>query len=317
MATAAPRPLTASDVKRSRRRRRALRAPYFFVAPAALLYVAFMLVPIVYALWLSFRGYRVQGGGILAARRQVFVGLSNYTDAVTDPDFLAGFGRLALYGLIAIPLTLGLALVFALLLDTYRVRARRFSRVAIFIPYAVPGVVASLMWGFLYLPGTSPFSHITRALGLGTIPFLDDPQVFFSIANIAIWGGIGFNMVVIYTALRGLPAEVYEAARLDGASEWQIAWRIKIPLVAPALVLTGLFSLIGTLQVYGEPTTLQPMTTSISATWVPLMTVYRDGFTRDNLPLASAESVLLALFTVVLSVALLRSTQRKAFQEEQ
>ena len=144
-------------------------------------------------------------------------------------------------------------------------RAKRFSRTAIFIPYAVPGVIASLLWGFMYLPSTSPFCYITKELGLGEIPFLGAGGIYPSIANIAVWGGVGFNMIIIYTSLRGIPSELYEAARIDGANEWQIAWRIKIPLVAPALVLTGLFALIGTLQVYGEPTTLQPMTNEISA----------------------------------------------------
>ena len=114
------------------------------------------------------------------------------------------------------------------------------------------------MWGFMYLPSTSPFSYITEAWAAGPIPFLDLPLLFPSVANIAIWGGVGFNMIIIYTALRGIPADIYDAARIDGASDWQIARRIKIPLIAPALVLTGLFSLIGTLQVYGEPTTLRP-----------------------------------------------------------
>ena len=81
--------------------------------------------------------------------------------------------------------------------------------------------------------------------------------MLFSVANIAVWGGTGFNMIVIYTALRAMPAELYEAARIDGASQLQIALRIKIPMVAPALVLTFFFSIIATLQVFSEPTTLR------------------------------------------------------------
>ena len=124
----------------------------------------------------------------------------------------------------------------------------------------------------------------------------------------------GIYLARVY-AMAAVPDETMEAARLDGASEWQIAWRIKVPLVTPALVLTGLFSLIGTLQVYGEPTTLKPMTSAISWTWVPLMKIYRDAFLRDDLPLAAASSVLLALGTLVLSVVLLRLTQRRALGE--
>ena len=93
--------------------------------------------------------------------------------------------------------------------------------------------------------------------------------MLFSVANIGIWGGTGYNMIVIYTSLRSLPQEVYEAARLDGCSETQIALRIKVPMVLPALVLTGLFSIIATLQVFSEPTMLQPLAKTISTTWTP------------------------------------------------
>ncbi|WP_328296150.1 sugar ABC transporter permease [Kineococcus sp. NBC_00420] len=288
-------------------------APYLFLAPALVLFAVFLVVPIGYAVCLSLRGLRVSGSGPFGRREETFIGLDNYATALTSTDFLEGFGRLLAYGVIAVPLTLGLALVFALLLDATTTTAKRFSRTAIFIPYAVPGVIASLLWGFLYLPTTSPISDVTQALGLGAIPFLSGSTLYGSVANIAIWGGVGFNMIIIYTSLRGIPAELHEAARLDGASELQIAVRVKVPLVAPALVLTALFALIGTLQVYGEPTTLRPMTTSISQTWVPLMTIYRDAFTRDDLPLAAAASVLLAVGTLVVSVVLLRLAQRRAF----
>ncbi|PWD52080.1 ABC transporter permease [Serinibacter arcticus] len=301
---------TSIPVRRSRRR---WVAPYLFLLPAGVLFIAFLAIPIVYAVYLSLRGLKVTGSGPFGTREETWVGLDNYVRTFTDPEFFAGFGRLALYGLIAIPLTLGLALLFALLLDLPRVRAARFSRVAIFIPYAVPGVIASLLWGFLYLPSTSPLNWFTERLGLPDVLMLQGGALFPAIANIAIWGGVGFNMIIIYTSLRGIPGEVLEAARIDGANESTIARRIKIPLVSPALVLTGLFALIGTLQVYGEPTTLRPMTNAISQTWVPLMKIYRDAFTRDDLSLAAASSVVLAIGTLVLSVLLLRATRGSSF----
>jgi multiple sugar transport system permease protein len=213
------------------RKERRLLAPYLFTAPAIVLYIIFTVIPVAYAIWLSTRAYRVEGG-LVGRKVDVFVGFENYLAVFNDPAFTAGFGRLAIYGLISVPLTLGLALLFALLLDVPAARAKRFSRTAIFIPYAVPGIVAALMWGFMYLPSTSPFSYITRALGLGTIPFLEEDGLFGSLANIAIWGGVGFNMIIIYTSLRSIPEEIYESARLDGAGEVQIAMQIKVPLVA-------------------------------------------------------------------------------------
>ena len=288
-----------------RRRRKRSVAPYLFSAPAMVLYLAFTVVPVVYALWMSFFAQRITGGGVLGTKQTVFVWFENYAGVLSDSALLAGLGRLALYGVIAVPLTLGLALLFALLLDAPGARFTRFTRTAIFVPYAVPGVVAALMWGFMYLPSTSPFSYVTRALGLGSIPFLEPHGLYGAFANIAVWGGVGFNMLVIYTSLQSIPGDLIEAARLDGAGEVQIALRIKVPLVGPALVLTSIFGILGALQLYGEPLTLKPLTNSISDTWAPLMTIYRDAFALDNLPSAAAASMVLAIGTAIVSLAVL------------
>ena len=103
------------------------------------------------------------------------------------------------------------------------------------MPYAVPGVVATLMWGYLYGPDFGPFAQITNALGLGPPPFFTQTGMLFSIMNIVNWEFIGYNMIIIYAALRSIPRELYEAARVDGASEKRIAWSIKIPAIRPAL----------------------------------------------------------------------------------
>ncbi|RVX41450.1 carbohydrate ABC transporter membrane protein 1 (CUT1 family) [Nonomuraea polychroma] len=305
-------PTTSAPASAWRTRIRAAATPWLFATPAIVLFTLFLIVPIGYAIYLSFRGFRIEGGAF-GRRVQTFVGFDNYTAALADPEYLAGLGRVLLYGVIAVPSVLGLALLFALLLDTPRVRAQGFTRTAIFLPYAVPGVIASLLWGFLYLPSTSPLNYLAERLHAGPLDFFSPPVLYFSLANIALWSGVGFNMIIIYTSLRAIPASVYEAARIDGASELQIAWRVKIPLVAPALVLTGLFSVIGTLQLYSEPATLRPVTATISWTWVPLMKIYREAFANDNLSGAAAASVLLALGILVLSLLLLRFFQRRTF----
>ncbi|GAA4629518.1 sugar ABC transporter permease [Actinoallomurus vinaceus] len=294
------------------RRVRTAATPWLFATPAIVFFTLFVVIPIGYAIYLSFHGFRVEGGAF-GRRVQSFVGLANYHAALSDPQYVSGLGRVLIYGAIAVPSVLGLALLFALLLDTPRVRGRGFARTAIFVPYAVPGVIASLMWGFMYLPSTSPINYVAQRLHAGPLDFLSPPVLYFSLANIALWSGVGFNMIIIFTSLRSIPTSVYEAARIDGAGELQIAWRIKIPLVSPALVLTGLFSVIGTLQLYSEPATLRPMTTTISYSWVPLMKIYREAFMNDNLGGAAAASVLLALGILVISLVLLRFFQRRTF----
>jgi multiple sugar transport system permease protein len=290
-------------------------APYAFVTPAVVLYVLVLLVPIGYTLYLSVEKTQVSGLGLgTGARRQVFAGFSNYASALTDAPFLSSLLRVVIYSLILVPVMLGLALLFALLLDARRVRFQRFSRLSIFLPFAVPTVIASLLWGFLYLPTVSPFPSILSKVGLSMPNLFATHVALLSVANIGVWGGTGFNMIVMYTALRAVPSELYEAARIDGASQWQVAVRIKIPMIAPALVLTGVFSLIATLQVFNEPQTLAPLTNTISPDWMPLMRVYDLAFNDNNSYEAAALSVIIAVVMFVGSYFLLRASNKRVFE---
>ena len=285
------------------------------MAPAVTLFALTILIPIGYTLYLSLEKTQVSGLGLGAgARKQVFAGLSNYASGLTDPAFLSSLVRVLVYSLILLPVMLGLALLFALLLDARRVKFQRFSRLSIFLPYAVPTVIGSLLWGFLYLPTVSPFPAILSRLGLSMPNLFATHTVLFSVANIGVWGGIGFNMIVMYTALRAVPTELYEAAWIDGASQVQIALRIKIPMIAPALVLTGVFSMIATLQVYNEPQTLYPLTNTISLDWMPLMRVYDLAFNYNNIYGAAALAMLIAAFMFVLSYGLLWVSNKRVFQ---
>lgn len=295
--------------------RRSLRprvAPWLFVAPALLLAAGLLAAPILYTLWLSVRGRAVTGGG-LGVVSETFVGIDNYLRVLGDPALYAGFGRLLLYAAIAVPGTMLLALLFALLLDNPSTRLGRLSRITIFVPYAVPGVIAALMWGFLYLPGVSPFLAATDALGLDRPDLMGPDSIFFAVANVSIWGAVGFNMVILYTSLRGLPQELYDAARLDGCSELQLALRIKLPLIVPGLVFTGLFSIIGALQVFSEPNTLMTLTNAIGSDWVPMMLVYRNAFITNDLYGASAMAIVITAVTVIASLVLLKVLQKRAF----
>ncbi|GGV40612.1 ABC transporter permease [Streptomyces longisporoflavus] len=291
-------------------------APYAFLFPAALLFALFFALPIGYALWLSLHKVEVDGLGLgKNARHEVWAGIGNYTDALTDSELLHGALRVLGYGAIVIPVMLGLALLFALLLDTERVRLTPFTRLAIFLPYAVPGVIAALLWGFLYLQDVSPFFYVLDKLGLPQPDLLDGGPLYLALSNIAVWGGTGFNMIVIYTSLRSIPAEVHEAAKLDGCSQLQIALRIKIPMVAPSLVLTFFFSIIATLQVFSEPTTLKPLTNSVSTTWSPLMKVYQDAFGKGDINSAAATAVIIAVVTLLLSFGFLRAANSRTKKE--
>ena len=307
--------MTSQALTRKRRSMQPRLAPWLFVAPAVILAAGLLLAPLLYTLWLSFQGRKISGSG-LGVAQEVFVGFDNYARTLTDGDLFAGFGRLLIYCAISVPITMVLALVFALLLDNASTRLGRFSRISIFVPYAVPGVIAALMWGFLYLPGVSPILAIFEALGLDQPDLMGQGSIFFAIANISIWGNVGFNMVILYTSLRGLPQELYDSARLDGCSELQLALRIKLPLIVPGVILTGIFTVIGALQVFSEPNTIQTLTNSVGSDWVPMMLVYRDAFVTNDLYGASATAIVITAVTLIASLGLLTVLQRRAFGEE-
>lgn len=291
------------------RRRVSLTRPHHvfawvLIAPAVVLFVFVFVIPIVYSGGLSLMG-TAAGASAYGVREEVFVGLGNYTKVLQDPTFWTSLGNLAVYALFLVPIMMLTAMLFALLLDLPRARLRAFSRMAIFLPYGVPSVIAALMWGFLYVPEISPIYQLADTFGLQFPTLLRGDLVMTAIINVVLWGGIGFNTIILYTSLQSLPKEQIDAARIDGCNEPRIAWYIKLPHIVPATILTGLFSIIGALQVYSEPQMLSSLTPAISSTYFPLMRVYRDAFAHDDLNSASAASIILALATVLLSLLVL------------
>ena len=275
-----------------------------FTAPFVILFVLFYLVPIAYAIWQSL--LVVEREGTFGEAKEVFGGLTQYVLVFQNEAFWTSVARVLIFGAVQVPVMLGLALLFALLLDSPLLRGKKFFRLAFFVPYAVPGVIAAIMWGFLYSPNLSPFTVLT-----GNVDFLSAELVLWAIANVVTWVFVGYNMLIIYSALLAIPSDVYEAARLDGAGQMRIAWSIKIPMVRPSLVLTAILSIIGTLQLLAEPQVFRSFSSAVTSTYTPNMTIYATS-AIPNVSLAAAFSVVLALATFVLSFTFLRITRRKA-----
>jgi multiple sugar transport system permease protein len=303
--------------RRRRRRGSGIRPtwqPYAFVAPFILLFLGLYLVPIGYALFESLYQKKLSGLG-LGVGHTVFAGLANFKDVFTSGTFWAGIERVLEFGIVQVPVMMILALVLALLIDSGLVRIRRFFRFAMFLPYAVPGVIAAILWSFLYFPTLSPIVPLVRDIpGLSTFDFLGDHTVLWSIANIVTWEWTGYDMLIYIAALQSIPTELYEAARVEGASEWRIATRIKLPQITPAVGMSALFSIIGTLQLFNEPTVLR-ISPSVTPNFTPNMYVYTLAFTHDNFHMAAAAAVALAAITFVFSFILLGFlTKRQALQ---
>jgi multiple sugar transport system permease protein len=304
----APLPPRARIAPWTRWRRGAV--PYLFLLPFGLMFLLFFILPIIYSIYESL--FKVQRSGLgFGPVSTVFNGLANYLQVIHDPQFWPGVGNVLLFGVVQIPVMLGIALLLALLLDSAVARFKSLYRIAFFIPYAIPGVIAALLWDYLYDPELSPIVKGMSSLGLGTIDFFGQKIVLWSIANIVTWTWTGYNMLIIFAALQAIPSELYESARIDGASGWRIAWSIKIPLAAPALVLATLFSIIGTLQLFNEPAVLRPDTTSISTFFTPNLYAYNVTFGNNDFYYGAAIAVVLALVTFVFSFTFLHFNRRQ------
>jgi multiple sugar transport system permease protein len=281
-----------------------------FLGPFMVLFIATIVLPIGYALFQSVTTTERSGAFGEGGASTVFVGLQNYIAALSDPAFVSSLGRVVLFAVVQVPLMIVLATALALMLDAAAVRGVRFFRSAYFLPYGVPGVIASLLWGFLYTPGLSPIIDLGRGLGV-PLDFLGPTTILWSIANIVIWQYAGYNMLVIVAQLKSIDQDLFEAAAIDGASSWQVITRIKLPLIAPAIVLTTVFTIIGTLQLFAEPLVLKPLSAAITSSYTPNMAAYSQAFTNNNYSLAAAESVILALLACGFSFGFLKFVNRK------
>ena len=285
--------------------------PYAFSLPFITLFLVFLVAPILLAVRSSVYSVQSSGLGFGGDSAAVFVGFANYARALGDSAFLASFGRVMLFGVVQVPVMMLLAGGLALLFDSTLVKAKRFFQLAVFLPYAVPGVIAALLWGFLYQPNVSPLIQFLSSIGLDA-NLLAPGTVLWSIANISIWSYTGINMIILFAALQSVPREMYEAAKLDGAGEVRIALSIKLPMIWPAFLLTTLSSIIGTLQLFNEPAVLKTITPNISSNYTPNMAIFSAATLGNNANLSSAMAVLLGIATLIVSLIIMRLTTRRS-----
>ena len=283
---------------------------WFFTAPFGVIFLLFLVIPLAYAFYVSLFTYTQVKG-------ESFSGFANYQRVFTDSIFLVGMGRVILYTVVMVPIQLGLALIFALLLDSFKNKFASVSRLVIFLPYAIPGVIGALMWGFMYSKNMGPFTTIFGLFGMQTPGFLTANGIFGSLVNVVTWQWTGYYMVILYSALQSIPHELYESARIDGASELKIATRIKVPMVSGSLVMVTIFSLIGTLQFYTEPTILRNQApTVIPPEYTPNMYAQALAFNYNQTNYSATVSFALGLVVVIFSVLFMRLTRNQSGLED-
>ncbi|SIS74875.1 MULTISPECIES: carbohydrate ABC transporter permease [Alicyclobacillus] len=265
-----------------------------FLAPFLLLFVAFLLAPLIYAFYTSLFIDRFG--------QPIFVGFRNYINAFQDAAFWASVVNVIRYAILQGVIMIALSLILALVLDTRYAKAKSFFRLVYFLPYAVPGVFASIMWGFLY---SKPLDPLLQAVRFDP---LSSGALLYSIINIATWEWAGYNMTLYAASLTGVSADLYEAAIVDGCNEFQLAWHIKLPLLRPTILMTVILSFIGSMQLFNEPFLLSALT-PISQTFTPNMDIYAMAFNLTNLPYAATLAVLLGAITIFISACVMVATR--------
>jgi multiple sugar transport system permease protein len=299
--TAAP----AGETRRGRRTRRGSWTGWAFLAPFSVLFLAVVVAPLVYAFSLSlFRDQLI--GGVS------FAWFDNFVAVFGDPKLWEAVGHIGVLLVIQVPIMLGLGLGCALAIDSARLAWAPLFRLAIFLPYAVPGVVAALMWGYIYGPRFGLVGDLSGVLGFQLPDPLSSSLVLAAIGNISTWLFVGYNMLVYISALKAVPADLYEAAELDGAGPWRVIRSIKLPALRPAITITLVFSVIGTFQLFNEPNILKALSPNvITSSFTPNMYAYSLSFAGGQYNLAATVAIVVGLMTMIAAYIVQRIGTRK------
>ncbi|MGW2277746.1 carbohydrate ABC transporter permease [Streptomyces sp. NPDC001770] len=282
-------------------------AGWGFIGPFVLVFALVFLVPLAYSVYLSLFRTQLIGG-------TTFVGFDNYQQALQDSQFWDGVARVGLFLVVQVPVMLGIALFVALAVDSGRLYGKEFFRISVFLPYAVPAVVATLMWGFLYGPRFGLVGDINDAFGLHLPDPLSSGLVLTSIGNIVTWEFVGYNMLIFYSALRVVPHSLYEAAEIDGAGPWRVVAAIKLPAIRGALVIATIFSVIGSFQLFNEPAILQKLApNTITTDYTPNYYTYSLSFSGQQHNYSATVAIVMGVITMVVAyVVQLRGMRKEA-----
>ena len=266
-----------------------------FMWPFAVVFVFVFIVPIVYAVYISFFKKQMIGG-------TKFVGFENYARLLGDGQFWSSVGRVALFTCVQVPIMLCLSGLLALGLVSMKLHGSWFFRISSFVEFAVPAVVSTLIWGFVYGAKYGLVGSLNDFLGTD-IDVLAPSVLLASIGNIVTWEFTGYNTLIFYSSLSTIPHSLYEAASIDGASEWQIVKSIKLPELRGSLAITVIFSIIGSFQLFNEPSILQNMVpgNAITTYYTPNMYAYNLSFSGNQSNYAAALAIVMAVITMAIA----------------
>ena len=230
-----------------RRRSRGLserRLAFFMVSPSMLLIAVVAAYPIIYAIWLSLHEYSVRVAGLSR-----WAGLRNYTDALSNPDFWDAMVTTLIFSAASVSLELVIGLAMALCMHE-AFKGQGLLRTTVLVPWAVLTVVTAIMWRTIF---ESPQGFVNSILGGDTVWLGQEPHALIVIIIADIWKTAPFMALLILAGLQTIPGEIYEAARVDGATKIQRFWKITLPLLTPAILVALIFRTLDALRIFDLP----------------------------------------------------------------
>lgn len=282
---------------------REARAGWLFTAPVLTIIVAVFVLPTLLAMGIAFTDYSIYA--LADPGNLHVVGFDNFATLFATPLFWRAIGNTLLFAGLGVPMAIGASLFAALLLNDATVRWKPLWRVALFAPYVTSIVATAIVWRFLF---NTRFGLVNQALGVIGVPAIDwlgDPDTSIpAILIFVTWKIFGYNMIVFTAALAAVPQDLMEAARLDGAGRWTRFRHVTLPAIGPTLVLAGVMSVAGFLQIFAEPYVMTLGGPAQSTTTI-LYFMFEEGFKWWNLGQASA--VAFILFLMILAVTLVQT----------
>ncbi len=279
-------------------------AAWGFAAPALAVIGLFFLFPVAAALALSFTDFDLYA--LADLRNLRFVGLDNYLALLHTPLFWKSLGNTLYFVALGVPLSIGVSLAAAMLLNSPLARAQAFFRTALFAPVVTTLVAVAVVWRYLFHTRYGLVNQALAIFGIDAVDWLGDPHWSMpTIILLAVWKNFGYNMVILLAALQAIPRELYESARVDGATGPQQFLYVTLPSLGPTLSMVSILTMAGYFQLFAEPYVMTeggPLKSTLSV----LYFMYEQGFKWWNLGLASAVAFLLFGIVFAASAGLLR-----------
>jgi len=284
-------------------------AGWIFAAPALIVIGVFFGLPVLSALALSLTDFDLYA--LADPRNLRFAGLGNYIDLLQTPMFWKALGNTAYFVVLGVPLSIALSLGAALLLNAPAARFKALFRTALFAPVVTTLVAVAVIWRYLFHTRYGLVNWGLGHLGINPVDWLGDPHwAMPTIILFAVWKNFGYNMVIFLAGLQAIPKDLYEAARIDGASRWQQLLHITLPMLGPVLLVVGVITVSGYFQLFAEPYVMtrgDPLQSTVSV----LYFMFEEGFKWWNLGRASAVAFLLFLIILALTTLMLRFGKRR------